>query len=64
MWLKIGRVHSEALHEAAGLRAWDGNGAVRLIDEVRDDEVYALLLERCEPGVRLRDALPEKSRTW
>src|SRR5437773_1069880 len=30
MVLKVGWRHSEALHEAAGLRAWDGRGAVRL----------------------------------
>src|ERR1041385_6372178 len=59
MWLKLGRVHPEALHEADGLRAWDGNGAVRIIDEVRDDATYALLLEECVPGVQLREALPE-----
>jgi streptomycin 6-kinase len=62
MWLKVGRVHPEALHEADGLRAWNGNGAVRLIDEVRGDEVYALLLERCDPGVPLRNALPEEEQ--
>lgn len=28
--LKVGWRHSEALHEAAGLRTWAGEGAVRL----------------------------------
>lgn len=59
VFLKIGRRHAEARDEAAGLRAWNGNGAVRLIDEWLDGDSYALLLERCEPGTQLRDALPE-----
>jgi streptomycin 6-kinase len=54
--LKLGVPHMEAEHEAEGLRFWDGDGAVRLLDENR--ELDALLLERCEPGTTLRE-LPE-----
>jgi len=51
--LKVEWLHPEAEREAAGLRFWDGNGAVRLhADEILEDTV-ALLLERCEPGTLL-----------
>ncbi len=51
--LKIGLPHYEALHEADGLSAWDGEGAVRLHDALVIDEASALLLELCEPGTPL-----------
>lgn len=51
--------HPEAEHEADGLRAWDGNGAVRLHAACEvSAETTALLLERCRPGTALA-ALPE-----
>jgi len=46
--------HREAEQEADALERWDGDGAVRLLD--RDDELHALLLERCDPGSFLSDA--------
>lgn len=46
----------EADDEIAGLRFWDGDPTVRLLDA--DESVGAMLLERCEPGSPLRD-LPE-----
>ena len=49
--LKVSWPHREARGEAAGLRFWAGNGAVAVLRS--DDELYALLLERCEPGVAL-----------
>ncbi|MGH3171936.1 MAG: aminoglycoside phosphotransferase family protein [Trebonia sp.] len=54
--LKVARQHAEGRDEAAGLREWDGDGAVRLyraedVDAGEDDEATtALLLERCVPG--------------
>lgn len=54
--LKVGWAHPEAAHEAAGLREWDGDGAVRLFASEAFDETSALLLERCVPGVSLRSA--------
>jgi streptomycin 6-kinase len=48
--------HMEAQHEADGLRFWNGDPTVRLIEA--DDELGAMLLERCEPGTSLRE-LPE-----
>ncbi len=54
--LKLGLPHMEAEHEIDGLRFWDGDPTVRLIEA--DDELNAMLLERCEPGTPLR-ALPE-----
>lgn len=51
--LKVGWAHPEAAHEGAGLREWDGNGAVRLFASEEFDETSALLLERCIPGVSL-----------
>ena len=54
--LKIGMPHLEGEHEIEGLRFWDGDPTVRLVES--DDASNAMLLERCEPGTHLRD-LPE-----
>jgi streptomycin 6-kinase len=54
--LKVGLPHMEAEHEIDGLRFWDGDPTVRLLDA--DPDANAMLLERCEPGTRLRE-LPE-----
>lgn len=54
--LKLGMPHMEGEHELDGLRFWDGNPTVRLLGA--DDDLNAMLLERCEPGTALR-ALPE-----
>lgn len=51
--LKVQFPDRESEHEADALRAWDGNGAVRLL--AHDAERRALLLERCEPGTPLTD---------
>jgi streptomycin 6-kinase len=48
--LKLVHPHRESEHEADALRAWDGDGAVRLFAQDGD----ALLLERCEPGTPSR----------
>jgi streptomycin 6-kinase len=48
---KLSMPHRESEHEAAALRLWDGDGAVRLL--AHDPERHALLLERCEPGTPL-----------
>ncbi len=59
--LKIGWRHPESAHEAAGLRAWGGEGAVVLHDAWEDEATSALLLERCAPGTPLsRTAEPEQ----
>ena len=52
--LKVQWPHDEAAHEADALKAWNGNGAVRLIDH--DAARHALLLEECVPGTFLADA--------
>ncbi|MGH9249521.1 MAG: aminoglycoside phosphotransferase family protein [Acidimicrobiales bacterium] len=52
--LKLQFPHRESDHEAAALRAWGGDGAVRLIDDAPD--LRALLVERCVPGTHLADA--------
>jgi streptomycin 6-kinase len=54
--LKLGMPHMEAEDEIAGLRFWEGDPTVRLLDA--DDDRGAMLLERCEPGTSLR-SLPE-----
>lgn len=54
--LKIGIPHMEGEHEICGLRFWDGDPTVRLL--MADDDLGAMLLERCQPGTVLR-ALPE-----
>jgi len=54
--LKLGMPHMEAVHELEGLRFWDGDGTVRLLES--DADLNAMLLEHCEPGTALRE-LPE-----
>jgi streptomycin 6-kinase len=54
--LQLGMPHMEAEHEIQGLRFWSGYPTVQLLKA--DDELGAMLLERCEPGTSLR-ALPE-----
>jgi streptomycin 6-kinase len=54
--LKLGMPHMEGEHEIQGLRFWDGEPTVRLLDA--EDELGAMLLEHCEPGTPLR-LLPE-----
>lgn len=49
--LKVSWPHREAVGEPEALRLWAGEGAVRLYRA--DRERYALLLERCEPGLSL-----------
>ncbi|MFC7620776.1 aminoglycoside phosphotransferase family protein [Microlunatus sp. GCM10028923] len=59
--LKLSLPHREARGEAAALRWWDGDGAVRLLRHEPED--YALLIERCRPGVPLTAAaLPPRTR--
>jgi streptomycin 6-kinase len=56
--LKIAlRPDREGQHEAEALRRWNGQGAVRLLDE--DAERGALLLERAEPGQHLSAIDPD-----
>jgi streptomycin 6-kinase len=52
--LKLGMPHVEGQHEIEGLRFWNGDPTVRLLDA--DDDRGAMLLERCEPGTALRTA--------
>jgi streptomycin 6-kinase len=54
--LKLGMPHLEGEHEIQGLRFWSGDPTVRLLEA--DDDLGAMLLERCEPGTTLR-ILPE-----
>jgi streptomycin 6-kinase len=50
--LKLAMPHMEGEHEIHGLRFWDGDPTVRLL--AADDELGAMLLERCQPGTALR----------
>ena len=54
--LKLGMPHLEGAHELDGLRFWNGEPTVRLLEA--DADLNAMLLERCEPGSSLRE-LPE-----
>jgi streptomycin 6-kinase len=54
--LKVGMPHMEGEHEIEGLRFWDGDPTVRLLEA--DDDAGAMIIERCQPGTRLR-SLPE-----
>ncbi|WP_162605241.1 aminoglycoside phosphotransferase family protein [Jiangella ureilytica] len=60
--LKVTWRHPEAEHEADGLRFWNGDGVVRLHDEVATDDTRALLLERCTPGTWLKDSMPPQDQ--
>ena len=51
--LKLARRHPDCEHEAGGLRAWAGDGAVRLHADADHGDTLALLLERCRPGTEL-----------
>ena len=51
--LKVLCWHREAAGEADGLRAWAGDGTVRLFAAHRYDEAVALVVERCVPGTPL-----------
>lgn len=49
--LKVSWPHREAREEGNGLALWNGTGACQVYREDRDR--YALLLERCVPGIPL-----------
>ncbi|MET0939344.1 MAG: aminoglycoside phosphotransferase family protein [Gaiellaceae bacterium] len=49
--LKLNPPDDESEHEPDALRAWSGEGAVRLL--AHDPERRALLIERCRPGTQL-----------
>ncbi len=50
--LKVGMPHFGGEHEIQGLRFWNGDPTVRLLNG--DEELGAMLLERCHPGTPLR----------
>ncbi|MFC0672542.1 aminoglycoside phosphotransferase family protein [Brachybacterium hainanense] len=56
--LKVGWAHDEARDEAAGLAAWQGQGAVPLARHERRGDCSALLMERVRPGRTLHEELP------
>jgi streptomycin 6-kinase len=51
--LKIGMPHMEGLQELQGMVFWNGDPTARVLEA--DDELFAMLLERCEPGTTLKD---------
>lgn len=57
--LKVGWRHPESEHEAEGLRAWSGRGAVLVRMTHREGDTSALLMERCDPGTALGRTEPE-----
>jgi streptomycin 6-kinase len=59
--LKINFPEEESRFEAEALAAWQGIGAVQLLE--RDDASRSLLVERCLPGTRLWDVHDESSAT-
>ncbi len=50
--LKIGMPHMESAQEVDGLRFWDGDPTVKLLES--DCGAGAMLIEYCEPGIALR----------
>jgi streptomycin 6-kinase len=57
--LKVAWRHDEAEDEAASLRVWAGQGAVRLYEAGVFGSTSALVVERCDPGTTLGQALAE-----
>jgi streptomycin 6-kinase len=57
--LKLIYPHREAEQEAEALRAWEGEGAVRLL--AHDADRSAMLIERCEPGTPLAERPPDEA---
>jgi streptomycin 6-kinase len=57
--LKIAMPHPEGDREIDGLRFWDGDPTVRLLEA--DEVSGGMLLERCEPGTWLR-SVPEQEQ--
>jgi len=56
--LKLGMPHMEGADEIQGLRFWNGDPTVQLLEA--DDELGAMLLERCQPDDMLRSEPEEK----
>ena len=54
--LKLGMPHMEGEHEIAGMRFWNADPTVQLLEH--DETLGAMLLEQCVPGTSLRE-LPE-----
>jgi streptomycin 6-kinase len=55
--LKMQFPHEESALEGEALRRWNGDGAIKLLDE--DGSRRALLLERCVPGTSLAGCAPD-----
>jgi streptomycin 6-kinase len=62
VWAGGDPTRDEGRHEADGLRLWSGSGAVRLLDVAETGPSRALLLERCEPGTTLAEAMAPDSQ--
>ncbi|MGO9885880.1 MAG: aminoglycoside phosphotransferase family protein [Solirubrobacteraceae bacterium] len=60
--LKLAWRHYESEQEADGLRAWNGDGAVRVFAADAWDDCSALLLERCRPGKPLGSSVSEPAQ--
>jgi streptomycin 6-kinase len=59
--IKINMPHFEAEHEIEGLRFWAADPTIRLLEA--DDDMGAMLVERCVPGTSLRSlSEPEQDR--
>ncbi len=57
--MKLGMPHMEGAHEIQGLRFWNGDPTVQLLEA--DDELGAMLIECCQPGDMLRSE-PESAQ--
>ncbi len=57
--LKLIYPHREAEQEAEALKVWNGEGAIRLL--AHDEERWAMLIERCDPGSLLARIAVEKA---
>src|SRR6516162_2880101 len=59
--LKLGMPHMEGASEIEGLRFWNGNPTVQLLEA--DNDLGAMLLERCQPGYSLHSEPEHKQDT-
>lgn len=60
--LKVAWAHDESRDEAAGMAAWQGYGAARVLHAERRGQSSLLLMDRVHPGVPLSQSLSRSGR--
>lgn len=62
--LKVGWRHPEAEHEAAALRFWDGDGAVRCFRESVQDRISMAVYREGSRPVASRSSVAGRAAAW